>query len=660
MAAFEAGSIVARVKADLTDFKKSLSDGKKQTEQFGEKVEETGNSVKSMANKTAVALTAIGAGLTVFAKKSTDFTVDYVKESKNLARQIGETTEETSRLLYVTKKMGLEAETAGQMFGVFSKQIVEARSNTGENAIKQQELNNKIEAAKIKIAELTKEMKKNGDASGEISNKIAGLNISLKAMEAELTSAKSPFDKLGISTKNADGSLKSFNQILFETADKFKEMPDGIEKTALSMELFGRSGKDMIKVLNLGSEGIKELEQAADKLGLTLTPETIDKVQKYIKAQKDLKDSTDAVKIAVGTTTAPVLTEFNKRINDVVLSLLNANKGVKDATIGVLAFGGPLLSGAGGATAFAANVGQLNEKLAMTLVRFGAWGIAIAAVLGVVAIIINATGSWGKVMDFLRTVFEMFRPGLEALWTNLQTQLLPALQRLWDLISPMLIPALIGAAAALGGVLYAALWLVINGLNVLVRIISVTVSFISNLIQWGYNVRQMFIDVAGTLLYWIPHAFSTAWGWIQSLQNKFSEIVPAIRNALSGVWDAITSPFRSAFNEVENKINSLKNKMKDLNPLQRHSPSLYDLISKGTGMIKKEYENMYGSIGSMAQQMSAVNLTPSLVSPTSNMDNRVNTQIYGNINIGSQVDSENFLQRLTRNQELVRQGLTPR
>ena len=52
-----------------------------------------------------------------------------------------------------------------------------------------------------------------------------------------------------------------FNEILLETADKFKGLPNGVDKTAIALKLFGRSGKDMIPVLNLGSKGIQELQK---------------------------------------------------------------------------------------------------------------------------------------------------------------------------------------------------------------------------------------------------------------------------------------------------------------------------------------------------------------------------------------------------------------
>jgi hypothetical protein len=82
------------------------------------------------------------------------------------------------------------------------------------------------------------------------------------------------FRALGISVKNADGSLKSNTQVMTEVAGKFGDMQDGAGKTALAMAIFGKSGADLIPLLNSGSAGLKEMTDEADALGLTLDENT--------------------------------------------------------------------------------------------------------------------------------------------------------------------------------------------------------------------------------------------------------------------------------------------------------------------------------------------------------------------------------------------------
>ena len=64
---------------------------------------------------------------------------------------------------------------------------------------------------------------------------------------------------LGISATNASGKLKTADQVTLEIADKFKRMEDPAAKAALAMALFGKSGDQMIPMLNQGGAAIESL-----------------------------------------------------------------------------------------------------------------------------------------------------------------------------------------------------------------------------------------------------------------------------------------------------------------------------------------------------------------------------------------------------------------
>lgn len=82
------------------------------------------------------------------------------------------------------------------------------------------------------------------------------------------------FNALGISVKNADGSLRDSDAVLLDIADKFAGLEDGATKTALAMQLFGRTGTELIPFLNQGSAGIGALANEADRLGVTISGQT--------------------------------------------------------------------------------------------------------------------------------------------------------------------------------------------------------------------------------------------------------------------------------------------------------------------------------------------------------------------------------------------------
>jgi len=89
-------------------------------------------------------------------------------------------------------------------------------------------------------------------------------------------SAQAAFDSLGVSYTNADGSLRESTDVMLDVADKFAGMKDGAQKSAMAMDIFGKSGAEMVPFLNQGAAGINELTAQADRLGVTLDGPTAD------------------------------------------------------------------------------------------------------------------------------------------------------------------------------------------------------------------------------------------------------------------------------------------------------------------------------------------------------------------------------------------------
>ena len=89
------------------------------------------------------------------------------------------------------------------------------------------------------------------------------------------------FKQIGVSTVDAAGNLRDTNEVMEDLADVFKDMPDGAGKTALAMELLGKSGADLIPYLNNGKEGLKELKKEAEEFGNVWSPEQSKKAAEF-------------------------------------------------------------------------------------------------------------------------------------------------------------------------------------------------------------------------------------------------------------------------------------------------------------------------------------------------------------------------------------------
>jgi len=97
----------------------------------------------------------------------------------------------------------------------------------------------------------------------------------LQGATEESKAATKGFDALNINVKNVDGSLKSSTQLMTEVANRFSRMEDGAQKTALAMQLFGRSGTELIPMLNEGEAGLKNMFKEAERLGIVMNDDLI-------------------------------------------------------------------------------------------------------------------------------------------------------------------------------------------------------------------------------------------------------------------------------------------------------------------------------------------------------------------------------------------------
>lgn len=89
------------------------------------------------------------------------------------------------------------------------------------------------------------------------------------------------FSRLGISVRDTNGQIKSTDAVFAELAARFADLPDGPEKAAAAMAIFGKTGADLIPLLNSGADGLRAMGDEARKFGLTISTETANAAQEF-------------------------------------------------------------------------------------------------------------------------------------------------------------------------------------------------------------------------------------------------------------------------------------------------------------------------------------------------------------------------------------------
>lgn len=278
------GTLTLDLVAKTSAFTASLDKAARDADARLAKIE---RSAKVVGAAIGVAVVAVGAALANMVNN----TINAMDELSKLAQSTGVAVEELSALTYAADLSGVSQDQLGTALVRLTKNMSDAAQGTGE--------------------------------------------------------AQKGFEALGISVKNSEGGLKSSSQVLTEVAAKFAQYEDGAEKTALAVNLFGKSGADLIPLLNSGADGLEEMTDQARELGLTFDGET----GRAAEAFNDNLSRLSAVKQGLVTRITvellPSLERLSERFFESAKSAENLDRVARIASTGVklLATAGVIVTG---------------------------------------------------------------------------------------------------------------------------------------------------------------------------------------------------------------------------------------------------------------------------------------------------------------------------
>lgn len=211
---------------------------------------------KALASTMAIAAAGVTAAAVAIGSQIKS-AIDSADKVNKLSQSAGMTTEEFTRLKYAADLADVSQETLGKSASKLSKAMVEVA----------------------------------GGGAGP---------------------AKQAFDALGISVTNTDGTLKSSSQVLGEVAGKFEGYKDGAAKTALAIALFGKSGADMIPLLNAGKQGLQDAGDEAERYGLVLDKKTTAAAEAFNDNLKRMEKMNEGMIVQVTARMLPAFEQLSE------------------------------------------------------------------------------------------------------------------------------------------------------------------------------------------------------------------------------------------------------------------------------------------------------------------------------------------------------------
>lgn len=440
--------------------------------------------LRGAAAPIAATLAAVGVGS--FVKSSVGAFSDLAGSVNSLRRIAGGTAQEVSGLMGAMRLSGMDVESANTSLTIFAKKIQAASGDSG------------------KLAELQ--------------------------------------NKLGVEVKRADGTLKSMGEILPDVSNKFKTMPDGIEKTALATELFGRNGVSMLPFLNQGAEGIDKLTQKANELGYVLDDEAIKKNAAFKAALRESQMAMMGAQIQIGAALIPAITAFTGAINksiapalkDLAVSLSNSGAVEAFANVvktaigtiqGLLSVVDPnVLIGFGGAILAASQAMRVIAPL-LPLMRLGIQGInlalkanplilVISLIATVIALFVGWVTSTKEGQEFLKATFEVIGNIFRGIGEVVST--------------------VFGAISSF----------ISDTFAVIGQVFSTGLEFFNSTFSVGFQAMSIVVStVFGAISSFID-------GTIQAISNVIGAVGGTIANIWGGIWNGVSAVFRGVWDGI--------------------------------------------------------------------------------------------------------------
>lgn len=264
----------------------------------------------------------------------------YGKQVKEAKQETKQTTDSIQDLADVLASAGIAAaaeEIASKFLesakaaASFADEILTLSAQTGISTQKLQEYSYASELIDVSVDTLTSTMRRNIKAMGEARDGSA--------------SYASAYERLGITVTNADGSLRSSEEVYWEVVDALGRMENETERDAIAMDILGKSAQDLNPLILAGSDAMKQFGEEAEAAGYVMSDETLAAAGALDDALQRLAVSGDALVNTVGTQLAPgfeALTSAGVDVLQFITNFLQENQAIvpvlTTVTVGVGAY----------------------------------------------------------------------------------------------------------------------------------------------------------------------------------------------------------------------------------------------------------------------------------------------------------------------------------
>lgn len=200
------------------------------------------------------------------------------------------------------------------------------------------------------------------------------------------------FEKLGIKVVDATGKLRDTEAVLQDVAGIFETMEDGPAKTALAMELFGKSGAQLIPLLNSGKTGLQQMADEANKFGIVIDEKTSKSAESFNDNLTRIQAALGGLAVQLTAAVAPSMAAASEWVIEMVKSFRELSPEIQSIIgwiAGLTATLAPVIVGLG---FFFSSMGTLLTPIRLLIPALGLVAAAVGALLSPIGLTVAAIG----------------------------------------------------------------------------------------------------------------------------------------------------------------------------------------------------------------------------------------------------------------------------
>ena len=198
------------------------------------------------------------------------------REVKNLKSAAGETTSAVNKIGEAAEKVAKGAQAVADKTKYLSGAAAGALTAIGGLAIKTAKSADELKTLSKQTGFSVEELQKFQYAADLVDVSVSDITGAATKLKKAIAGDSKELEKLGVKTRNADGSMRDVNDVFYDTLAALGNIENETERDAVAMSIFGKSADSLAGIVDDGGAALKALGEEAESMGLIMSGETVD------------------------------------------------------------------------------------------------------------------------------------------------------------------------------------------------------------------------------------------------------------------------------------------------------------------------------------------------------------------------------------------------